>query len=48
MDEKARWRRVEKGPGDTEVIVDLVEDWFDQWWRGSGGRVREEIEEGVG
>ena len=38
MDEKARWRRVEKRPDDKEIVIDLVE-WFDVWWRNAGGRV---------
>ena len=29
MDEKIRWRRAEKGPDDREVVIDLVEEWFD-------------------
>ena len=41
MDEKARWRRVEKGPDDKEIVIDLVEEWFDEWWRNTGGRVRQ-------
>ena len=41
MDEKAKWRRVEKGPDDREIVIDLVEEWFDEWWRNAGGRVRQ-------
>ena len=41
MDENARWRRVEKGPDDKEIVIDLVEEWFDEWWRNAGGRVRQ-------
>ena len=26
MDEKYHWRRVEKGEGDKEVVIDLVEE----------------------
>ena len=40
MDEKVRWRRVEKGPDEKEVVIDLVEEWCDRWWREAGGRVR--------
>ena len=41
MDEKVRWRRVEKGPDDKEVVIDLVEEWFDEWWRNAGVRVHQ-------
>ena len=41
MDEKARWKRVEKGPDDKEIVIDLVEEWFDTWWRNAEGRVRQ-------
>ena len=33
MDEKNRWRRVEKGEGNKEMVIDLVEEWHDAWWR---------------
>ena len=33
MDEKNPCRRVEKGEGDKEVGIDLVEEWHDMWWR---------------
>ena len=33
MDEKNRWKRVEKGEGDKGVVIDLVEEWHDKWWR---------------
>ena len=33
MDEKNRWRRVDKCEGDKEVVIDLVEEWHDMWWR---------------
>ena len=41
MDKKARWRRVEKGPDEREVVIDLVEEWCDRWWREAVGRVRQ-------
>ena len=41
MDEKARWKRVKKGQDDTEVVIDLVEQWFDEWWRNARGRVHQ-------
>ena len=33
MDEKYHWKRVERGEGDKEVVIDLVEEWHDAWWR---------------
>ena len=33
MDKKNRWRMVEKGEGDKEVVIDLVGEWHDTWWR---------------
>ena len=33
MDEKNRWKRVEKGEGDKGVVIDLMEEWHDKWWR---------------
>ena len=39
MDEKVRWRRVEKGPDQREVVIDLEEEWCDRCWREAGGRV---------
>ena len=41
MDQKVRWKRVEKGPDDKEIVIDLMEEWFDEWWRNTGGRVRQ-------
>ena len=35
MDEKNCWKRIEKGEGEMEVVVDLVEEWYDLWWRRS-------------
>ena len=29
MDEKVRWKRVERGLDKKEVVIDLVEEWFD-------------------
>ena len=31
MNENVRWRRVEKGPDEKDVVVDLVEEWCDHW-----------------
>ena len=31
MDEKNRWKTVEKGEGDKEVVIDLLEEWHDMW-----------------
>ena len=39
MDEKAYWRRVNKGPDKKEVVIDLIEEWCDRWWRKADGRV---------
>lgn len=33
MDEKNRWRRIENGEGEREVVMDLVEEWHDTWRR---------------
>ena len=41
MDEKARWRRVEKGLYNRKVIIDLVEEWFDESWKNAEGRVQQ-------
>ena len=41
IDKKVCWRRVEKGPDEKEIVIDLVEEWCDRWWRETGGRVRE-------
>ena len=41
MDEKIRWSRVEKYPDEKEVVIDLVEEWYDRWWREAGWRVRQ-------
>ena len=38
MDEKNYWRRVEKGEGEKEVVIDLVEDWHNAWWRWGSAR----------
>lgn len=32
MDEQNHCRRVEKGEGEKEVLIDLVEEWHDVWW----------------
>ena len=40
MDENVRWKRVEKGPYNKKVIIDLVEKYCNQWWEEAGGRVR--------
>ena len=31
MDEKVRWKTVEKGPDRKEIVIDLMEEWFDEW-----------------
>ena len=43
MDERNRWRRVEKGEGDKEVVIDLVEEWQDMWWRRGSAKPMEGV-----
>ena len=43
MDEKNRWRRVEKGEGDKEVVIDLLEEWHDMWWRRGSAKPMEGV-----
>lgn len=31
MDEKHRWSYIEKGEGEREVVIDLLEEWHDAW-----------------
>ena len=32
---------MEKGADEREVVIDLVEEWCERWWREAGGRVRQ-------
>ena len=41
MDEKARWKSVKKGLDDKKVVIDLVEKWFNKWWRNARGTVHQ-------
>ena len=43
MDDKHRWRRVEKVGGEKDVVIDLVEEWHDSWWRRGSARSAEGI-----
>ena len=38
MNEKSRWRRIDKGEGAKEVMIDLVEDWYDAYGRRGSAR----------
>lgn len=38
MDEKHRWRRVEKGEVERDMVIDLVEEWHDSWGRRGSAR----------
>ena len=43
MNENSRCQRMGKGEVEKEVVVDLVEDWHDAWWRRESASSLEDV-----